>query len=79
VDPDKAARLAGSLEPHLVPVEVTERRDVLRLDRSAVGTLVGMGPHARHLTADVRAGRIDALPAFTEVTVAVQVAVYRRP
>ena len=79
VDPDKAARLAGSLEPHLVPVAVTERRDVLRLDRSAVGTLVGMGPHARHLPADIRAGRIGALPEPVEVTVAVQVAVYRRP
>ena len=79
VDPDKAARLAGSLEPHLVPVAVTERRDVLRLDRSAVGTLVGMGPHARHLAAGIRAGRIDALPEPVEVTVAVQVAVYRRP
>jgi len=79
VDPDKAARLAGSLEPHLVPVAVTERRDVLRLDRAAVGTLVGMGPHARHLDAGVRAGRIDALPEPVVVTVAVQVAVYRRP
>jgi 23S rRNA (guanine745-N1)-methyltransferase len=79
VDPDKAARLAGSLEPHLVPVAVTERRDVLRLDRSAVGTLVGMGPHARHLPAGIRAGRIDALAEPVEVTVAVQVAVYRRP
>ncbi|RBY75598.1 23S rRNA methyltransferase [Blastococcus sp. TF02-09] len=79
VDPDKASRLAGSLEPHLVPVGVTERRDVLGLDRSAVGTLVGMGPHARHLPAGIRAGRIDALPEPVEVTVAVQVAVYRRP
>jgi 23S rRNA (guanine745-N1)-methyltransferase len=79
VDPDKAARLAGSLEPHLVPVAVTERRDVLRLDRAAVSTLVGMGPHARHLPAGIRAGRIDALPEPVEVTVAVQVAVYRRP
>ena len=79
VDPDKAARLAGSLEPHLVPVAVTERRDVLRLDRAAVGTLVGMGPHARHLPAGIRAGRIGALPEPVEVTVAVQVAVYRRP
>lgn len=79
VDPDKAARLAGSLEPHLVPVAVTERRDVLRLDRAAVATLVGMGPHARHLPPDIRAGRIADLLEPVEVTVAVQVAVYRRP
>lgn len=79
VDPDKAARLAGSLEPHLVPVARAERRDVLRLDRAAVGTLVGMGPHARHLPADVRAARLTALPATVEVTAAVDVAVYSRP
>lgn len=79
VDPEKAARLAGSLEPHLVPVAHTRCRDVLRLDRAAVGTLVGMGPHARHLSADVREGRLRALPEPVEVTVAVDVAVYRRP
>ncbi len=79
VDPDKAARLAGSLEPHLVPVAHTGCRDVLRLDRAAVGTLVGMGPHARHLSADVREGRLRALPEPVEVTVAVDVAVYRLP
>ena len=79
VDGDKAARLAGALEPHLVPVASTERRDVLRLDHAAVATLVGMGPHARHLPADVRAGRIAALPERVEVTAAVRVAVYRRP
>ncbi len=79
VDPDKAARLTGSLEPHLVPVARAGRRDVLRLDHDAVGTLVGMGPHARHLSADVRAGRLAALPEPVEVTVAVDVAVYRRP
>jgi 23S rRNA (guanine745-N1)-methyltransferase len=79
VDPDKAARLAGTLEPHLVPVTSTERRDVLRLGRADVGTLVGMGPHARHLPADVRAGRLLALPDPVGVTVAVRVAVYRRP
>ncbi|WP_439645381.1 putative RNA methyltransferase [Blastococcus aurantiacus] len=79
VDPDKAARLTGSLEPHLVPVANAERRDVLRLDHAAVGTLVGMGPHARHLPAGIRADRIAVLPEPVEVTVAVQVAVYRRP
>jgi 23S rRNA (guanine745-N1)-methyltransferase len=79
VDPDKAARLAGTLEPHLVPVTSTERRDVLRLGRAAVGTLVGMGPHARHVPPDVRAARLAVLPEQVAVTVAVQVAVYRRP
>jgi 23S rRNA (guanine745-N1)-methyltransferase len=78
VDPDKAARLAGTLEPHLEPVASTNRREVLHLDRAAVGTLVGMGPHARHLTPGERAARLGTLPDRVEVTVAVDVAVYRR-
>lgn len=78
VDPDKAARLAGTLEPHLVPVAGGTHRDRLVLDRAAVAALVGMGPHARHLEAAGRAGRVAALPERVEVTVAVQVAVYRR-
>ena len=48
VDPDKAARLATSLEPHLQPVGTASLRTELALDRAAVATLVGMGPHARH-------------------------------
>lgn len=79
VDPDKAARLTGTLEPHLVPETSREQRETLLLDRGAVGTLVGMGPHARHLPAGERAGRLAGLPERTEVTVAVRVAVYRRP
>ena len=75
---EASARLAGSLEPHLVPVAGRERRDVLRLDHTAVATLVGMGPHARHLAAGIRAGRIAALPEPVDVTVAVRVAAYRR-
>lgn len=79
VDPDKAARLAGSLEPHLVPVGSSDRRDVLRLDRAAVATLVGMGPHARHLPAGERAARLGVLPEQVEVTAAVRLTTYRRP
>jgi 23S rRNA (guanine745-N1)-methyltransferase len=76
VDPDKAARLAAALEPHLEPVEVRRHRQELRLRRADVATLVGMGPHARHLTR----GRLEAaLAGFPEpipVTVAVEVATY---
>ncbi|MGY1754657.1 putative RNA methyltransferase [Blastococcus sp. SYSU D01042] len=79
VDPDKDARLAGTLEPHLVPVTGATGREALLLDRAAIGTLVGMGPHARHLAAADRAARLAALPERVEVTVAVRVAVYRRP
>ncbi len=78
VDPDKAARLAGTLEPHLAAVTSATRRNSLLLDRAAVATLVGMGPHARHLRAADRAERLAGLPERVEVTVAVRVAVYRR-
>jgi 23S rRNA (guanine745-N1)-methyltransferase len=79
VDPDKAARLAASLEPHLEPVASTQYRERLRLDRSAVATLVGMGPHARHVA---REEVVTALASFSEpivVTVAVDIATYRHP
>src|SRR4051812_43313531 len=49
VDPDKSARTAASLEPGLRPVAATGARAVLGLGHAAVRTLVGMGPHARHL------------------------------
>ncbi|WP_040337110.1 putative RNA methyltransferase [Candidatus Blastococcus massiliensis] len=78
VDPDKRARLAASLEPHLVPESTTSRQERLRLDRAAVATLVGMGPHARHLSRDDLATRLGALTEPVGVTVAVHVATYRR-
>lgn len=78
VDPDKSARLAASLEPHLAPVTAEIRHDRLRLDRSAAAALVGMGPHARHLSGAELAARLAALPEPLDVTVAVRVATYRR-
>lgn len=78
VDPDKATRLAASLEPHLEPAGVAHHRRRLRLDRGAVATLVGMGPHARHLDkGDVRTA-LAALPEPLDVTVSVQIGTYRR-
>lgn len=77
VDPDKATRLATSLEPHLERVGTTSFRAELALDRAAVATLVGMGPHARHLG---RPALLDALSGLAEpvrVTVSVDVATYR--
>jgi 23S rRNA (guanine745-N1)-methyltransferase len=76
VDPDKAARLAGGLEPHLVRLASTVHREELRLDAAAVTTLVGMGPHARHLSRDALAAAVARLPEPVRVTVAVDVAVY---
>jgi 23S rRNA (guanine745-N1)-methyltransferase len=73
VDPAKAERLTATLGPHLRPAGTTAHRERLVLDRAAVRTLVGMGPHARHLTEADLADRIAALPAEVTVTVAVDV------
>jgi 23S rRNA (guanine745-N1)-methyltransferase len=78
VDPAKADRLAASLGPHLRLLGSTEHRQQLHLDPAAVRTLVGMGPHARHLTVGELAARTAALPAQVPVTVAVDVATWSR-
>jgi 23S rRNA (guanine745-N1)-methyltransferase len=77
VDPDKAARLAGTLEPHLEPVRTAAFRQGLELDRASVATLVGMGPHARHLDPAALASSLAALPEPVHVTVAVDIGTYR--
>lgn len=79
VDPDKTTRLAATLEPHLEPLGIARHREVLRLDRAAVTTLVGMGPHARHLRGDDVRTALAALPQPLDVTVSVQIATYRHP
>lgn len=76
VDPAKADRLAASLEPHLRPVAATAHRERLVLDRAAVRTLVGMGPHARHRTAAELAAAVDRLPEPVAVTLSVDVTTY---
>jgi 23S rRNA (guanine745-N1)-methyltransferase len=73
VDPDKGARTASSLEPHLRQVAAAAHREELTLDHAAVRTLVGMGPHARHLAPDELAARVAALPEPVRVTAAVDV------
>ncbi|WP_424945177.1 putative RNA methyltransferase [Blastococcus xanthinilyticus] len=78
VDPGKAQRLSDSLEPHLVPVDVRAHRQVLSLDHAAVATLVGMGPHARHLTTAGLAASLGRLPSPVEVTISVDIGRYRR-
>jgi 23S rRNA (guanine745-N1)-methyltransferase len=76
VDPDKPARLAASLEPHLEPVTHGTYRARLELDRSAVATLVGMGPHARHVSRDQVVASLAAFAEPIAVTVAVDIATY---
>jgi 23S rRNA (guanine745-N1)-methyltransferase len=78
VDPDKARRLSATLEPHLHPGAATGHRERLELDRTAVATLVGMGPHARHLTPGVLAAAVAGLPERTPVTVSVDVTTWTR-
>nr|WP_239140072.1 23S rRNA methyltransferase [Plantactinospora endophytica] len=77
VDPAKEARVAGSLAEHFTPDGTAVHRDTLRLDRTEVRTLVGMGPSAWH-TDPARLDRlIDKLPEPIPVTIAVQVAAHR--
>ena len=76
VDPDKTARLAGALEPHLRRVAATGHREELLLDPAAVIALVGMGPHARHLSREALVATVGRLPAPVRVTVAVDVTTY---
>jgi 23S rRNA (guanine745-N1)-methyltransferase len=78
VDPDKAARLATSLEPELRPVATAVHRERLALPRGDVTTLVGMGPHARHTTPAAVASALARLPEPVGVTVAVDDTTYRR-
>lgn len=77
VDPDKAGRLAASLEPHLAPVGAAAHREQLLLDHAAVTALVGMGPHARHLAPGELADRVAGLPDVVPVTIAVDLGRYR--
>jgi 23S rRNA (guanine745-N1)-methyltransferase len=77
VDPDKAARLATALEPHLQPGGTTSFRTELALDRAAVATLIGMGPHARHIGRQALAEALGGLAEPVRVTVSVDVATYR--
>ena len=77
VDPAKADRLAAGMAGHLEPAGATTHREVLSLDHAAVATLVGMGPHARHLDAAELGERVAALPAAVPVTVAVDVTTWQ--
>jgi 23S rRNA (guanine745-N1)-methyltransferase len=78
VDPAKADRLAATLGPHLRRVATSAHRQQLALDHAAVRTLVGMGPHARHMGEQELAARVAALPEPVAVTVAVDVARWAR-
>jgi 23S rRNA (guanine745-N1)-methyltransferase len=77
VDPDKAARLAASLEPQLQEVRASTHRRQMSLSRADAATLVGMGPHARHTTPDAVDAGLAGLTEPIDVTVSVEVTTYR--
>jgi 23S rRNA (guanine745-N1)-methyltransferase len=78
VDPDKEERLAAGLEPHLAPAGRRRHRERLLLTRAAVTTLVGMGPHARHLDPARLAAAMALLPEPVAVTLAVDVTTWAK-
>ncbi|MGR6317154.1 23S rRNA methyltransferase [Micromonospora soli] len=77
VDPAKADRVAGSLGAHFTEESAMVHRARLRLGRTEVATLVGMGPSAWHADPARLAERIAALPEPVPVTLAVRLAVHR--
>jgi 23S rRNA (guanine745-N1)-methyltransferase len=76
VDPEKPARLAATLDPHLRRVATSSRRTELALSRAAALALVGMGPHAHHVAREELRRRLAELPEPIRVTVAVDVGSY---
>ncbi|GAA3515531.1 putative RNA methyltransferase [Actinocatenispora rupis] len=76
VDADKPRRLADGLAG-FEPGAARRVEFTMRLGHAAAATVVGMGPSARHLSADALADRIAALPDPVEVTASVTVAAYR--
>jgi 23S rRNA (guanine745-N1)-methyltransferase len=69
VDPDKAERVAASLEGHFALAEETALTRTLTLAPREAATLVGMGPSAWHTTP------VD-LPGPVTVTASVRLGVY---
>lgn len=74
VEAGKQERLAATFGEHLAPVEETDVRYTVALDRAGAEDLVAMGPNAFH-----RAGVAnDAAAAPPEVGVAVRLSAWRR-
>ncbi|PZM96095.1 MAG: 23S rRNA methyltransferase [Actinobacteria bacterium] len=77
VDPEKPARVAGSLAGHFTPVRTESLRRTLWLSRAQVRALVAMGPSAWHTDPGRLSAAIDTLPDPMAVTAAVTLGVYR--
>lgn len=76
VDPDKAERLAATLEPHLRRTGASAHRWTASVQRHDIATLVGMGPHARHLAPGDLAASLRQFPASARLTISVDVTTY---
>jgi 23S rRNA (guanine745-N1)-methyltransferase len=68
VDPDKAARVAGSLGAHFTEIESRVVRHRLELTGPEVRTLIGMTPNAHHVPAATRPGEASRVTAAVTVT-----------
>ncbi len=77
VDEDKARRLGDTLSGRFEPVHRTVVDYRMSLGHSDIGSLVAMGPSARHTTDASRRDAIASLPDITEVTASVTVGTYR--
>lgn len=77
VDRAKEERVTAGLTPHFAPGSATVHRWRLRLHRTEVRTLVGMGPSAWHTEPARLAERIAALPEPVPVTAAVRLVAYQ--
>lgn len=77
VDPSKEQRLAETFSPRFQSIQRTQLDWTMHLDHDAVRRLVGMGPSARHLDAEVLDARVARLPASSEVPGSVTVDLLR--
>jgi 23S rRNA (guanine745-N1)-methyltransferase len=79
VEPGKAERAVEAFAGHPVtPVHPTPVRFGVQLPRSAVTSLVAMGPTVRHLAPDALAHAVAGLPEPVPVTVSVTVTALQR-
>lgn len=78
IDRRKPQRLAGTYRDY-ARSGVTSVNCQLSLDHADLTALVSMGPSVRHITPQVLAARIRALPSPFTVTVEVQIRVFQRP
>ena len=74
---DKQARLLDTLGSDFSLHHNEDLRYELHVSRADAGTLAGMGPSARHISADQLATRVAALPATSAVTADFALSVWR--